>query len=192
MVFEKSKKVGMKSKREFSLKVVMLVVLTFVQYSFAYAAKVTTTKSLGPVITLEVNINDNNNVLNAKPTSDIRIKISNIQIQTEQSDNNEVVVVAEIMPVFPGGELAMRKFIAKAIKYPYIAAEKGIQGRVFVKFIVDKDGTVSDAKIARGVDPLLDNEAMRVILSLPKWTPGMTQGKTVNVSLMFPITFQLQ
>jgi len=195
MVFEKSKKTGMKRKKGFSPKVVLFVVLTVIQYSFAFATKVTDSKSLDSVIASEIN-NElfpivGLNVAKSSLSDGSEI-LNRVAGETNIIDNNEVVVVAEIMPVFPGGELAMRRFIAKAIKYPYVAVEKGIQGRVFVKFVVDKDGTVTDAKIARGVDPLLDTEALRVILSLPKWKPGMTQGKTVNVSLMFPITFQLQ
>ena len=178
MVFAKTKKAGMKSKRGLSLNFIMFVVFTFVQHSFSHAAKVSNAEFPGSVTVSELK-------------TDNKIAGAVIQIPAEQTDN-EVVVVAEVMPAFPGGELAMRKFIAKAIKYPNLAAEQGIQGRVFVKFVVNKDGLVSDAKIARGVNPLLDNEAVRVIMSLPKWSPGMTQGKAVNVSLMFPISFQLQ
>jgi protein TonB len=96
------------------------------------------------------------------------------------------------MPDFPGGQLALRKFIAQAIKYPVIAQENGIQGKVFVNFVVAKDGTVTNAKIARGVDPSLDKEALRVVNSLPKWKPGKQGGKPVRVSYTVPINFVLQ
>jgi protein TonB len=96
------------------------------------------------------------------------------------------------MPEFPGGELALRKFIANAIKYPVIAQENGIQGKVYVNFVVDKDGSITAAKIARGVDSSLDKEALRVVNSLPKWKPGMQRGKPVKVSYTVPISFVLQ
>jgi protein TonB len=96
------------------------------------------------------------------------------------------------MPVFPGGDLALRKYIANAVKYPVIAQENGIQGKVFITFVVDKDGSVSNARIARGVDPSIDKEALRVVNSLPRWKPGKQRGKPVRVSYTVPINFQLQ
>ena len=88
--------------------------------------------------------------------------------------------------------MALRTYIANAIKYPVIAQENGIQGKVYVTFVVGKDGSVSDAKIARGVDPSLDKEALRVVNTLPKWKPGKQRGKPVNVSYTVPINFVLQ
>lgn len=88
--------------------------------------------------------------------------------------------------------MALRKFIANAIKYPVIAQENGIQGKVYVNFVVDKDGAVTNARIARGVDASLDKEALRVVNSLPKWKPGMQRGKPVRVSYTVPISFVLQ
>jgi protein TonB len=110
----------------------------------------------------------------------------------EEEKDEQVFVVVEDMPEFPGGELALRKWIANHIDYPVIAAENGIQGKVYVTFVVDKDGSVSNARIARGVDPSLDQEALRVVNSLPKWKPGMQRGKPVRVSYTVPINFQLQ
>ncbi|MDA3880098.1 MAG: energy transducer TonB [Prolixibacteraceae bacterium] len=106
--------------------------------------------------------------------------------------DNGVFVIVEEMPVFPGGELALRRWISNNIDYPVIAAENGIQGKVYVTFVVDKDGSVSDARIARGVDPSIDKEALRVVNSLPKWKPGKQRGKPVRVSYTVPINFQLQ
>jgi protein TonB len=110
----------------------------------------------------------------------------------EEKEDTPVFFIVEEMPDFPGGQLALRKFIAQAIKYPVIAQENGIQGKVFVNFVVAKDGTVTGAKIARGVDPSLDKEALRVVNSLPKWKPGKQGGKPVRVSYTVPINFQLQ
>lgn len=115
-----------------------------------------------------------------------------IQQEEEKAEESQVFFIVEDMPEFPGGELALRKFIANAIKYPVIAQENGIQGKVYVNFVVDKDGSITAAKIARGVDPSLDKEALRVVNSLPKWKPGMQRGKPVKVSYTVPISFVLQ
>lgn len=112
--------------------------------------------------------------------------------QEEEKEDTPVFFIVEDMPEFPGGQLALRKFIAQAVKYPVIAQENGIQGKVFVNFVVAKDGSITNAKIARGVDPSLDKEALRVIMSLPKWKPGKQGGKPVRVSYTVPINFQLQ
>lgn len=106
--------------------------------------------------------------------------------------NDPVFFIVEEMPEFLDGELSLRKFIAQSIKYPVSAQEKGIQGKVFVNFVVEKDGSVGSAKIARGVDPALDKEALRVVSSLPKWTPGKQKGVAVRVSYTIPINFVLQ
>ena len=95
------------------------------------------------------------------------------------------------MPEFPGGENALRKFITSSLKYPEIAVQNEIQGKVYVSFVVKKDGSVSNAKIARGVDPSLDKEALRVVNSLPRWKPGIQRGTPVNVSYTVPINFTL-
>ncbi len=112
--------------------------------------------------------------------------------EEEEEESAEVFFIVEDMPEFPGGELALRKYIANAIKYPVIAQENGIQGKVYVTFVVGKDGKVSNAAIARGVDPSLDKEALRVVNQLPKWKPGKQRGKAVNVSYTVPINFVLQ
>ena len=102
-----------------------------------------------------------------------------------------VYIVVEEMPEFPGGELALRDFIVHNCKYPAAALKDSIQGKVFVTFVVKADGTVGDAKIARGVDPLLDQEAIRVVSSLPAWKPGKNKGKEVSVSYTVPVKFAL-
>lgn len=112
--------------------------------------------------------------------------------EEKEEESAEVFFIVEDMPEFPGGEMALRAYIANAIKYPVIAQENGIQGKVYVTFVVGKDGSVSDAKIARGVDPSIDKEALRVVNSLPKWKPGKQRGKPVNVSYTVPINFVLQ
>lgn len=100
--------------------------------------------------------------------------------------------VVEQMPEFPGGQVALRKFLSTAVKYPVIAQENAIQGKVFVAFVVDRDGGISNVKISRGVDPSLDKEAIRVVKSMPKWIPGKQNGEAVRVSYTVPINFVLQ
>ena len=102
-----------------------------------------------------------------------------------------VFFIVEDMPEFPGGDEALRKYIANALSYPEIAQEKKIQGKVYVSFVVEKDGSVGDAKIARGVDPSLDKEALRVVKNLPTWKPGKQRGEPVRVSYTVPINFAL-
>ena len=96
------------------------------------------------------------------------------------------------MPVFPGGQMALVQYIASHLKYPTVAQENGIQGRVFVSFVVGEDGYVEDVQVIKGVEPMLDKEAVRVIQSLPRWTPGNQQGKPVRVKYTVPVTFALQ
>ena len=115
-----------------------------------------------------------------------------IQEEEEEEAEGQVFFIVEDMPEFPGGELALRKFIANAVKYPVIAQENGIQGKVYINFVVDKDGSVTNARVARGVDSSLDKEAIRVVNSLPKWKPGKQRGKAVRVSYTVPINFVLQ
>lgn len=109
-----------------------------------------------------------------------------------QPETDEVFFVVENMPEFPGGETALRNEITTLIEYPGIAVEDGIEGKVFVSFIVAKNGEITNAKIARGIHPALDKEALRVINSLPRWEPGKQKGQAVNVSYTVPINFALQ
>ena len=107
-------------------------------------------------------------------------------------DPDEVFIVAEQMPEFPGGYNGLMQYLKKNVSYPSIAMEMGIQGRVYVEFIIDKTGKVTQLKIMKGVDRLLDNEALRVIQKMPKWEPGYQGGKAVNVSYRLPVNFVLQ
>lgn len=94
-------------------------------------------------------------------------------------------------PSYPGGEEAMQAFIKENITYPEEAVKNKEQGRVYVKFVIEKDGSVSNVKVARGVSPSLDAEALRVIQSMPKWNPGMQRGKAVRTNVIVPIAFKL-
>jgi periplasmic protein TonB len=111
----------------------------------------------------------------------------------EEAAEEQVFMVVEEMPSFgDGGSNAFRNFVSQNMKYPDVAAENGIQGRVFVQFVVEADGRLTNVRVLRGVDPALDKEAVRVIESSPKWNPGKQRGKPVRVSYTFPITFVLQ
>ena len=110
----------------------------------------------------------------------------------ELPQDEVVFTIVEEMPEYPGGEVALRQFIAQNIDYPPVAQEKGIQGKVYITFVVSADGSVKNAKIARGVDPVLDQEALRVVNTMPRWQPGKQRGKNVNVSYTVPISFVLQ
>ncbi|MDY4042436.1 MAG: energy transducer TonB [Marinifilaceae bacterium] len=108
----------------------------------------------------------------------------------EEEGEGDVFMVVEDMPRFPGGDVT--KWLAKNTRYPMIAQENGIQGKVFVQFVIEKDGSITNVKVLRPVDPSLDKEAIRVVSSMPKWKPGKQRGKAVRVSYTVPINFQLQ
>jgi protein TonB len=107
-------------------------------------------------------------------------------------EEETIFVAAEEMPEFPGGTAALVKFLSLNIKYPAVAAETGIKGKVIVNFVVNKDGSITGAKILRSVDASLDKEALRVVNSLPRWKPGKQGGKPVRVAFSVPINFTLQ
>lgn len=104
----------------------------------------------------------------------------------------EIFVVVEEQPEFPGGNTAMMKFLSDNIKYPVIAQENGIQGRVITNFVVERDGSITDVQVVRGVDPSLDKEAIRVIQSMPRWKAGRQRGSAVRVRFTLPVVFRLQ
>ena len=106
----------------------------------------------------------------------------------EDTGEAQIFQVVEDMPAFPGN---VTKWISKNVKYPVLAMENGIQGKVFVQFVIEKDGSITDVKVSRGVDASLDKEAVRVVKAMPKWKPGKQRGKPVRVSYTLPIFFQL-
>lgn len=111
---------------------------------------------------------------------------------TAQTKKNDMVFdVVEVMPQYPGGQIAMLKYIMENMKYPEQAMKEGIQGRVAVRFIVEKDGSISDVKPVLSVHPLLNKEAVRVVKSMPKWSPGKHNGKPVRVRFNLPVMFKL-
>lgn len=113
--------------------------------------------------------------------------------EEEEEAAQQIFTVVEEMPDFPDGGLqGLLKFLAKNIKYPVIAQENGIQGRVVCAFVVNKDGSIVDIEVLRGVDPSLDKEAVRVLSTMPKWKPGKQRGKPVRVKYTVPVMFRLQ
>jgi protein TonB len=109
-----------------------------------------------------------------------------------KEEETKVFDVVEQMPQFPGGPQALFEYLSKNIKYPVVAEENGIQGRVIVTFVVERDGSITDVKVAKSVDPSLDKEAMRVVKSMPNWIPGKQNGSAVRVKYTVPVTFRLQ
>jgi len=107
-------------------------------------------------------------------------------------EETKIFTVVEQMPMFPGGDGALMGYLRDNIHYPTVAAENGVQGRVVVGFVVERDGSITDVNILRGVDPSLDREAMRVVKSMPKWTPGKQNGSAVRVKYQVPVSFRLQ
>ena len=107
-------------------------------------------------------------------------------------EETKVFDVVEQMPSFPGGQGALMQWLASNIKYPVVAEENGVQGRVVCTFVVERDGSITDVKVVRGVDPSLDKEAVRVLKQMPSWIPGKQNGSAVRVKYTVPVTFKLQ
>lgn len=114
-------------------------------------------------------------------------------IKTEEPkiEEQKVFDVVEQMPSFPGGDAALMQYLNSHIKYPAIAEENGVQGRVIVSFVVERDGSITDVKVLKSADPSLDKEAVRVTKSMPKWIPGKQNGSSVRVKYTLPVTFRL-
>lgn len=114
------------------------------------------------------------------------------KVIVEDKEPEKPFVSVEQMPQFPGGDVELMKFINGGIKYPTIAAENGIEGRVVIRFVVGKDGNVSDVQVVRSLDPSCDKEAVRVVKTMPKWVPGKQNGRNVPVYYTLPVLFKLQ
>ena len=128
-----------------------------------------------------------NDEANGKDIADLK------QVVTQAAPEPEKVFdMVEQMPTFPGGQQELMAYLGKNIKYPTIAQENGTQGRVIIQFVVERDGSINDVRVARGVDPYLDKEAVRVVKSMPKWLPGKQNGKAVRVKFTVPVMFRLQ
>ena len=138
----------------------------------------------------DVEIDDELDIEDVEADQDTQVEIV-AMAEEEEEEEEQIFVIVENMPEFPGGDLALRKYIAENVKYPEIAKENGLSGKVFVQFVINQRGEVENVKIARGIDPALDKEAIRVVQSLPKFKPGSQRGKPVKVNYTVPINFQL-
>ena len=125
----------------------------------------------------------------------VEVTESDDQLVVRKNDGvitkDSVYVILNLMPEYPGGNTALSTFLSTNLIYPAEAKQKSIQGRVYINFIVAKDGSIINSRVVRGIDPLLDNEALRVIKIMPKWNPGVKDGKPVDVSYVIPINFKL-
>ena len=122
----------------------------------------------------------------------VEVKYVPVEVEEEEVEEQQIFQVVEEMPEFPGGMAECMKWLSKNMKYPTISQENGVQGRVIVQFVVNRDGSIVDAVVARGVDPYLDKEALRVVGLMPKWKPGKQRGKEVRVKYTLPVMFRLQ
>ena len=141
----------------------------------------------------QADIEESTTILNEDNTPKVEVKYVPVQVVEEEPEEQTIFEVVEQMPEFPNGGMAgLMQYLSKNIKYPTIAQENGTQGRVIVQFVVNRDGSIVDAKVVRSVDPYLDKEALRVINTMPKWKPGMQRGKPVRVKFTVPVMFRLQ
>lgn len=132
--------------------------------------------------------------INTEDDKDVEVVIAPpVEAPVEEEEEEVIFMVVESMPEFPGGQQALFKYLAENVKYPVIAQENGIQGRVICQFVVNKDGSIVDVEAVRSSgEPSLDKEAIRVIKSMPKWKPGKQRGKPVRVKYTVPVNFRLQ
>lgn len=146
------------------------------------------------IVNNDIEIDDEIHLQDFEINQDSEIEIIQYLPQEEEVEEEEAEIffIVEDMPSFGGpGQDGFREYIANNLNYPQTAAENGISGRVFVNFVVEPNGSVSHVTLLRGIDPALDNEAIRVVKSSPKWSPGKQRGKPVRVSFTFPINFKL-
>lgn len=140
----------------------------------------------------DVELDDELEIMDTEMDQDAMVDFSNMVIEEETRDAGEIFMIVEEMPEFPGGPEALQKYLATEVRYPVIAQENGIQGRVYVQFVIDQTGQVTNATVLRGVDPSLDREALRVVQAMPKWKPGKQRNRAVRVSYTVPINYVLQ
>lgn len=145
------------------------------------------------IVDNKVEVQETTQVMNEDHVAKVDVTYKPPQAVVEEEPEEQVIFdVVESMPEFPGGQAALMQYLAKNIKYPTISQENGTQGRVIVQFVVNRDGGIVDAKVVRSVDPYLDKEALRVVGTMPKWTPGKQRNKPVRVKYTLPVMFRLQ
>ena len=147
-----------------------------------------------PVLALLLIVNARASAQQVKKTDETVYEFSTkdiTDIKIKKVDNDSIYQIVEVMPEFPGGTEKFMEYLSGNIKYPEEAKEKGISGRVFIQFVVEKDGSVSNVKVAKGIGKECDDEAVRVVKAMPKWKPGLMKGKPVRVNYMLPVNFKL-
>ena len=122
----------------------------------------------------------------------VEVKYTPVEVEEEEVEEEQIFQIVEEPASFPGGIGECMNWLGKNIKYPTISQENGVQGRVIVQFVINRDGSIVDAKVVRGVDPYLDKEALRVVNQMPKWSPGKQRGKAVRCQFTLPVQFRLQ
>lgn len=142
----------------------------------------------------ELNNCKNSNSTLTRENKELTYKLKTLQKgdNTIEEETSEVFTIVEEMPEFPGGNDKLMTYISKRIQYPDLARENNIQGRVFVEFVINKDGSVSNTKVLRGIGGGCDQEALKAVNSLPKWKPGTQRGKPVRTRYVLPISFNLR
>ncbi len=152
-----------------------------------------------PKTTTELNIVENNIeventlVINVEADDDTKaIEYVAPVVEEVDVEEDKIFIIVEQSAVFPGGEANLFKFLSENITYPKLARESGIQGMVYVTFVVEKDGSITDVKILRGIGGGCDEEAIRVVKKMPKWSPGKQRGKPVRSQFRLPVKFRLQ
>lgn len=152
-----------------------------------------------PKVVNMITVVDNNEEIESEIDIDVNVEEDEpieptipIDIIEDEIVEEVPFIIVENMPTFPGGEKKMLEYVAKNVKYPQLAKEVGTQGRVFVSFVVEKDGSITNVTILRGIGSGCDEEAIRVVKSMPKWNPGLQCGRAVRVSCNLPINFKLQ
>lgn len=148
--------------------------------------------SIVKAVVTETDVIDEDTVSSTPITPSVDVIEDDVSSEQNGESEDQVFLVVETMPEFPGGATAMMKFIADNLKYPASAQDSGIQGRVSVQFVINTDGSVTAVEVIRGIDTALDKEAIRIVKSMPKWKPGMQRGKAVRVKYTMPIVFRLK
>ena len=142
---------------------------------------------------VEDNVETESIEVNTEETETEVVIAAPVEAPVEEEEEEVVFVVVESMPEFPGGQQALFKYLSENVKYPVIAQENGIQGRVICQFVVNRDGSIVDVEVVRSAgDASLDKEAVRVVSQSPKWTPGKQRDRKVKVTYTFPVIFQLR
>jgi len=143
------------------------------------------------IVDNDVELDEELEITNSDMDEDFEVDFSSLDVQEEDTED-QVFIVVEQMPQFPGGTAALLKYISHNVKYPVICQENGIQGMVSVSFVINENGEVTNVKAFRGPDSNLEREAVRVVKSMPKWKPGKQRGRAVKVSYTVPVRFKLQ